>query len=123
MIDATGTAATVLVGGPFTNAGTIAVTGTGAHLAITVAANGILAGAFTNNGTIAVNQGDTLAITTTGSASFADPGGLFVAGGSALVQANLTELDNFAISAGGSLELNQSGSAPYPTSPSAAPAA
>ena len=114
VIDATGTAATVLVGGPFTNAGTIALTGTGAHLAITVAANGILAGAFANDGTISVNPGDTLAITTTGSASFADPGGLFVAGGSALVQANLTELDNFAISAGGSLELNQSGSAALP---------
>ncbi len=114
VLNAAGAATTLLINGPFTNQGLVEVTGTGDHLVVTVAADGQQAGSFSNSGTIAVNQGDSLAITTTGSATFADMGAVFVTGGSALISGSVTGPANFAISQSGTLELNQVGTAAFP---------
>jgi hypothetical protein len=120
IIDATGTATSLQIYGPFTNSGTIEVTGTGDSLVIAIGANGTIAGSFVNYGEILVNQGDSLSITATGGAAFSGLGTVVVAGGSALVNASLASPgtvaggENFTISSGGSLELTNTGSMAQP---------
>ncbi len=116
VIDAIGTPTTLSIAGPFTNYGTIEVTGTvtGNSLAIAIGANDTITGDFVNYGEILVAQGESLSISATGGATFSDPGTVVVAGGSASVDASLIGPDNFSISGGGSLELKNTGSTASP---------
>ncbi|HEY1935903.1 MAG TPA: hypothetical protein VGG99_28185, partial [Acetobacteraceae bacterium] len=105
-IDVSGTATTLSIAGPFSNAGLIEVTGTSDNLAIQLTAGTAAAGMLVNSGTIVVDQGDRLIIT---GGTLQSPAGIDV-NGNALISSTLSGLDNFAIGNGGSLELTQAGS-------------
>jgi T5SS/PEP-CTERM-associated repeat protein len=104
VIDATGSATVLNLAGPFTNGGTIAVTGTGASLAIGLTAGGAAPGILVNQGTILVGAGNLLSIN---GGTIYDPGAILVAGGTASITGTLSGLLSAGIDTGGTLELNQ----------------
>ena len=106
VIDATGTATTLALTGPASNAGLIEVTGTEASLAVSLTAGTAAAGSLTNTGQIVVDQGDTLTIS---GGTLADSGTVQVNGGSATIASTVVGLGNFAVGTGGTLQLNQAG--------------
>jgi T5SS/PEP-CTERM-associated repeat protein len=120
-INAEGTAASILAAGTFTNGGTVEVTGTGNALTINIASDvtnsTTQTGWFENDGSIVVGQGDSLTIAAASGGTIAGFGTVFVDGGSALIDAALANFsmeDNFAISQGGSLEIENSGTSAQP---------
>ena len=106
IIDATGTATMLSLLGPFTSSSTIEATGSQASLAITLGDGSAAPGSFSNQGTILVTRGDSLSI---GGGTFATPGAVLVEGGIATIAGTLSNLGNYAVDTGGTLDLNQTG--------------
>jgi T5SS/PEP-CTERM-associated repeat protein/uncharacterized repeat protein (TIGR03803 family) len=106
-IDAAGSATALSIAGPFTNLGTIEVTGAQNTLGIILTAGSAAGGMLLNYGQITVGQNDTLTMT---GGTLETPGEVAVNGGTAVIGSTLAGLDNFAVGTGGSLELTQPGS-------------
>ena len=104
-IVSTGTAATLLLEGPFANYGTIAVTGAQDSLAVAISAGSAASGTLVNNGQVMVDGG-TLSIT---GGTIAGNGSITVMDGSALITGVLAGQSYDTIGQNGTLELNQSG--------------
>ena len=117
---------TVVALGTFISQGTIIADGaTGSTLSIAIGNTvgaGTIDGWFEHDGYMLVGAGNTLSLTGTAGASFADPGTLDVEGGSAVISAtpaatnfleNNSANANYIIGAGGSLEIGQSNASLY----------